>query len=455
MEQRRNGRRAILVLILVISVGFLGVHGSSVGAAEPIPESAVVGLDDVDANNTTATTDYVHWDGYLHLDGWNVSEGMGAGTNVTQHTSAVENVTGTVTTDGLLNGSTDDLLNGSTDELLTDSTSELLNGSTDDLDDLDELLSNGSILEDGGETVPTDDFDSGTTLSTSDTSLMAWRLDDSALTAEGVEWPTDRDSTLPDEEREANHKRVDSFRDFYDSWLSDAHMEPVLAFGLGTIVAVALARFGPLLAAVAADLSIWTTVRAVAAGVLKRLARVVSALRYSRYDDSDPLEHEVRASIYETVESAPGVHLSGVSDAADVPLSTVRHHLRVLERENLLVTAKLRGKRRFYPIGSEDVELAAALEDEATAAVLGALADHEPASVSTLAAELDRDASTVSHHLSRLAEDGLVERERDGRQVLNRLPPAVRRTFDAERAPADAPAATAHVPEGRAELSDD
>jgi len=37
--------------------------------------------------------------------------------------------------------------------------------------------------------------------------------------------------------------------------------------------------------------------------------------------------------------------------------------------------------------------------------------------------------STVSHHLSRLEEDALVERERDGQAVINRLPPDVADAF--------------------------
>jgi DNA-binding transcriptional ArsR family regulator len=58
-----------------------------------------------------------------------------------------------------------------------------------------------------------------------------------------------------------------------------------------------------------------------------------------------------------------------------------------------------------------------------------ALYDHlraEPGTyLSGLAERLGRDPSTVSHHLSRLADDGLVRRERDGRAVVTRLAPGV------------------------------
>jgi DNA-binding transcriptional ArsR family regulator len=51
---------------------------------------------------------------------------------------------------------------------------------------------------------------------------------------------------------------------------------------------------------------------------------------------------------------------------------------------------------------------------------------------------VDRDASTVSHHLSRLEADGLVERERDGPAVVNRLAPATRAALErVEASPVD------------------
>jgi predicted transcriptional regulator len=143
--------------------------------------------------------------------------------------------------------------------------------------------------------------------------------------------------------------------------------------------------------------------------------------RYSRWDDSDPLAHDTRNALYGVIEEAPGVYLSAVCARAGVALSTGRHHLAVLEEEGVVMTAKVRGRRRYYPDHAPDAELAAALEDEATAEVLHALAALGTAHGGRLADELDRDPSTVSHHLARLAADGLVERERDGKAVRNRL----------------------------------
>ena len=109
-------------------------------------------------------------------------------------------------------------------------------------------------------------------------------------------------------------------------------------------------------------------------------------------------------------------------------LSTARHHLRVLEDGGLIATANHRGKRRYFP-ADDGRELAAAMADDAAATVPETLAYTGPATVSTLAEELGRDPSTVTHHLKGLDEDGPVARERDGRAVTNSFDPAVERVL--------------------------
>src|SRR5699024_10391006 len=97
-------------------------------------------------------------------------------------------------------------------------------------------------------------------------------------------------------------------------------------------------------------------------------------LQYSRYDDSDPLENDVRKQVYDSVEQSPGTYISEVSNECDASRSTVRYHVRILEEEGLIVGKADRGKHRFYPVDSETPELSAALNDSATARVLDSIA---------------------------------------------------------------------------------
>ena len=143
-------------------------------------------------------------------------------------------------------------------------------------------------------------------------------------------------------------------------------------------------------------------------------------------EDRDPLDNEVRRAVYEAVRASPGTYLAEVAGEAGVSWSTVRYHARVLEAHDLVTAEKVRGRHRLYPDGDAEPALTAAVADPSTATLLAALSRLEPVGVSALAAELGVTPSTVTYHLQRLEADGLVVRERDGREVAARLEPGVR-----------------------------
>lgn len=158
-----------------------------------------------------------------------------------------------------------------------------------------------------------------------------------------------------------------------------------------------------------------------AAGTVGDLVHLLPLVAgYSRVATEDPLNHETRAALYETVERDPGVYLAELARATDTPVSTVRYHVRVLERA-ALVERRSRGGRSHVVPADADTGPLTALDGETQRTLLATLDCMEPATGADLAAELDLTKSTVSHHLSRLAEADLVAREPVGRTVENRL----------------------------------
>ena len=172
-----------------------------------------------------------------------------------------------------------------------------------------------------------------------------------------------------------------------------------------------------------------------ASGIAGWFGRAFVLFRYRSRDGSDPLEHETRARIHDLVAESPGRTLSDLSTELDTPLSTVRHHVKILERERVVVTRKLRGNRRLYPLGAENAELVAALREDSSAAVLAALHEQGRATVGDVVDRVEKSYSTVSYHLSRLADEGLVVQEREGRTTVSRLDPAVESLLDAPDEP--------------------
>lgn len=166
---------------------------------------------------------------------------------------------------------------------------------------------------------------------------------------------------------------------------------------------------------------------------------LLTLLGYSRYDSSDPLEHEHRASLYDRIQSDAGVTLTELTNDNDVSESTIRYHTRILEEESLVDKVDLWGNVRLFPAGYEPKEraLTVALDDTALRSVLSAVRTTDPATVTTIADEIDRSPSTVSHHLSRLETADLVDRERDGKRVVTTLEPDVHRALSAGTIEAD------------------
>ncbi len=157
--------------------------------------------------------------------------------------------------------------------------------------------------------------------------------------------------------------------------------------------------------------------------------RVVAAFRFGK-EDEGPLEHELRARMHDLVGRSPGVTLTELADRTDASLSTVRHHARVLERERLVSSDKIRGNRRFFPRGAEHEELIAALDGEMSGRIIEELRDRGAATVGDLVDAADRSYSTVSYHLERLAEDGIVVKTRDGAHTVSRLAPWAEAALD-------------------------
>lgn len=164
---------------------------------------------------------------------------------------------------------------------------------------------------------------------------------------------------------------------------------------------------------------------------------IVLLAGHSRSGGADPLEHDVREEIHEIAHRASGIYVSDLQETCDHHRSTLRHHLEVLEEEALLSSETIFGKLWYYPSGSDVNQLRAALTHDPTGEILEAIARLEPVSVTDLASEVDRSSSTVSHHLDRLEDKGLIEQEHRSTSVLSRLEPDVRTELETPANPED------------------
>lgn len=137
-------------------------------------------------------------------------------------------------------------------------------------------------------------------------------------------------------------------------------------------------------------------------------------------DASDPLDLESRRRIFAAVERTPGVHFRDLLADLEYAQGTLQYHLQTLAEEGLVEVSDDGKYTRYYPASefeAADRTVMNALRRTYSRRIIAHLLADGPLSTSDLAERIDKSDSTVSWHLSKLAEAGLVEKERDGRSV--------------------------------------
>lgn len=141
------------------------------------------------------------------------------------------------------------------------------------------------------------------------------------------------------------------------------------------------------------------------------LKGLVGAGLFSRIEDGKVLDHPTRRRIHDAITSEPGIHFQALARKAGVGRGALDHHLRKLLAADLVVLRRTPGYTCYFVKGSIDRRLADAapnLRSGGSRAVLQAVASTPGQSSRDLAAALGLAPSTVSYHLKRLEEAGLV-----------------------------------------------
>jgi len=139
---------------------------------------------------------------------------------------------------------------------------------------------------------------------------------------------------------------------------------------------------------------------------------------YTRIKRDELLDHPARQTIYEAIEDDPGIHLSELARELDASWGTLLHHLRKLEKADLVTSEKTNGKRCFFlpgEVSDSEQAILPALENDKARSIAEFYADNPGASQAEAAKALGYSAALVSWHLQKLEDAGVVTREREGR----------------------------------------
>lgn len=131
-----------------------------------------------------------------------------------------------------------------------------------------------------------------------------------------------------------------------------------------------------------------------------------------------------RARIADAVAEAPGIHFSELVRRLDLAPGQVQYHVKRLLRRDEVLEERLYGRTHYYPPSFDEWERGAValLRRETARDVVTSLLADGPAGPASVAEDLGLARSTVEWHVGRLADRGLVEKRRDGRNRVTLVP---------------------------------
>jgi predicted transcriptional regulator len=124
------------------------------------------------------------------------------------------------------------------------------------------------------------------------------------------------------------------------------------------------------------------------------------------------LELEKRRKIYNYILKCPGLHISNLSEKLGLPRSTLVYHIRYLEKHGFLEEKKYKNYTRYYAPERIDrcyKEILNLFGQEATRKVIIYLAQNKFSSVEEISKNLHKHPKTVSYHLKKLRNAGILE----------------------------------------------
>lgn len=162
------------------------------------------------------------------------------------------------------------------------------------------------------------------------------------------------------------------------------------------------------------------------------LAALLPLLRlYRRIGDDEVLDHPTRRRLVDLLEEDPGMTAADAARSLDVAYDTVRYHLRRLHESEEVTTRRTDGKIRYFPNhGTYDrrsIDVLSVLASDVRRRIVRSIHDAEGLYAGEVAERVDIARSTASHHLDRLLEAGVLERDRHGNHIRYDVTPEARK----------------------------
>lgn len=131
----------------------------------------------------------------------------------------------------------------------------------------------------------------------------------------------------------------------------------------------------------------------------------------------DILELEARRRIYNYIKETPGAHLRDIKRALELPMGVLEHHLRYLEKHEIISAKKDRYYKRYYLTRTSHSQkaLLSVLRQKKPRDIVLFLILNPGSRHKDVMERFGLGASTVSFYVKHLIQKGVVEKRKVGR----------------------------------------
>jgi predicted transcriptional regulator len=138
-------------------------------------------------------------------------------------------------------------------------------------------------------------------------------------------------------------------------------------------------------------------------------------LRNEKNDDNS----ENRTRIYDYIKKNPGAHLRMITRELEMGMGATQHHLDILEKSGTVKSRRINIYRHYYAVEILEAEhnILAFLRQETAMDILTYLMEHPKSTQSDIINFKGFSAPTISWHMTRLEQAGLVSSIKEGRTI--------------------------------------
>lgn len=140
-------------------------------------------------------------------------------------------------------------------------------------------------------------------------------------------------------------------------------------------------------------------------------------MQMSERDES--LELDIRKKIFDFISKYPGCYMREIQKKLDIPTGQLEYHLTYLKDHELIADKKSGDKRRYFvddEVDYPDREIISIVRQEKCRKILLILLKKKEMGFSELHERFSTSKSTLSFHLKKLIDKGMIEAEKRGRR---------------------------------------